>query len=223
MQDYWITAALAAAVVAVLVGLCVRRRYAKPKTPPPTPPPSPATLERRAQAAAIQNGEYLLSFLRRRVNDVLLREGYAPSFSRADYDRTPPRSPHAPRIGVIDPVTRFFRRGEYSSDAKGRIAAADATAEFIIGMTLKEMQISGVGWASRVHPDDFRRVIAAWMTAHGPHHTVVYKLRYKHPYHVKYACAISNPVFDENGLFTAHRGYMWQVDKDTYEMIQLPG
>lgn len=191
------------------------------------PPDAAATapLPEEIQAKAVRNAEYLLNFLRRRVNDVLAREGFSPS----NHERSVAIMPQSPGVrsfapvGVIDANTLFFRRGEYRHDAKGRIIHADENSEYLIGLTLKEMQISGAGWVARLHPEDFYRVLKAWMLVETLRGTVVLKLRFMHPYHVKYVCSVSNPVFAKDGTYKAHHSYVWQVDGDTYNMIKLPG
>lgn len=110
--------------------------------------------------------------------------------------------------------------GHFTTDADGRILLIDDSMAQIVNMSAAAMQESGYGWAAKLHPQDFRHIVALWILCTDRKWTFSARYRFMHPYEVYYCFCVATPVMQE-GVCEGFNGKIWMVPKETYEQLDL--
>lgn len=135
----------------------------------------------------------------------------------------------APGVVLLGPQTFDSRNdadectavvGHFTTDKDGRILTIDEEVERIVAMSAATMQESGYGWSAKLHPDDFRHVVALWITTTSQGRTFAARYRFQHPYETFHCFCICTPVVQE-AVLIGYTGVLWHVSKETYNCLDV--
>lgn len=112
------------------------------------------------------------------------------------------------------------QRCSFSTDENGRILEIDAAMAEIVNMNVQTMRESGYGWAAKLHSDDFRRVVALWITCTKEKWTFATRYRFVHPYRSVHCFTIVNPVMQDDTC-VGFEGHIWPVEEAVYDRLDL--
>ena len=113
-----------------------------------------------------------------------------------------------------------YSLGTYTNDCQGRVLEIDETMAEITSMNVEAMRESGFGWVSKLHPSDFKRTVALWLTCAENKWTFAAKYRFLQPYTTNFCFSIARPVFDGDTC-TGFSGRLWQVDEKLYNELKI--
>ena len=121
---------------------------------------------------------------------------------------------------VIDSTTRFFRASRVVFGENCIIKTADPNIALITGVTQSDMLESGTAWIRHLHPDDFAPMMKKWLFTLERRYPLAVKYRFRHGGTTVYSCCVTYPLY-AGGACVGTRGTCWEIDKYTWELLEL--